>query len=79
MKKNVRYPAIKAEIYRNNYTIESFCKAFGVDKKMYYRWQNGKAFDIKYLKKMTEFFNCSADYLLGLKDNMEPESQRKSA
>lgn len=78
MKKNVCYPAIKAEIYRNNYTIESFCQEFGVDKKMYYRWQSGKGFDIKYLKKMTEFFNCSADYLLGLKSDMEP-NPKKSA
>lgn len=74
--KKVLYPAIKAEIYRNNYTIESFCKAFGIDKKKYYRWQEGKGLEAKDIKKMTLMFRCSADYLLGLKNEIFPNPEK---
>ena len=58
------YPNIEAERARNNLTVEGLTALLGVSRKTYYNWcKKGRIPEVK-LKKMSEIFGCSVDYLL---------------
>ena len=65
---NLRYPNIDAERARKNMSVDGLVKELGVCKKTYYNWLKRGQIPGKMLTRMADIFGCSADYLLGLKD-----------
>lgn len=60
----IKFQNIRAEITRNNWTIEQFCEKLGVSKGTFYKWEEKGDFPISYAVKMTEIFAKPLDYLL---------------
>ncbi len=51
---------------KNNITMEKLAEAIGVDHSNISRWENGKVVpSCYYLKLICDYFDVSADYLLG--------------
>lgn len=65
----LKYPNIEAERAKRSMTKASLCQELNITVKTYRSWQCGR-FDIsaKHLVKLAQLFECSADYLLGLKE-----------
>lgn len=57
---------IEAERGRLQLTKEEIAKQLGVTSKTYLGYTRGKAIPSNILIKMSQMFNCSVDYLLGL-------------
>lgn len=59
---------------------EQFAHALGMDRNAIDRWFSGKySPSIESVRKIADFFNCSADYLFGLSDKMEYTLSRGSS
>lgn len=58
------YPNIAAERARHKMTVEALAKELGVTRKTIYNWQNSGKIPQRHVEKMSELFQCSADYLL---------------
>lgn len=63
----------------NNYTQEQLAGIFGVSRQSISKWESGVAYpEVEKLIRMSEFFNCTLDYLL--KDGVtEPSSTYPSS
>lgn len=63
---------IEAERSRNNMSKTDFSKKLGVSITTYKRYIDGESpIPSDKIIFMAELFNCSSDYLLGLKESME--------
>ena len=60
----IRFDNIRAEIARNRFTIEQFCKKLGVEKKTFYNWESKGDLPASYVLEMANLFNTSTDYLI---------------
>lgn len=60
---------IEAERSRIGLTKEEMANRLGVCSKTYTGYIRGKAIPSSVLVKMSEIFNCSVDYLLGINNN----------
>ena len=65
----MKFPNIECEITRNNMNKEVFCSKLKISRKTYFNWQNKGNIPSKKLEVMANLFDCSTDYLLGLKEN----------
>ena len=61
------YLNIEAERKRNGLSQEEFVEKINISRKSYYNWQLKENFPSVVLVRMSNLFNCSIDYLLGLK------------
>lgn len=62
---SLKYPNIEAERIRAGMSQSELIKALGYkERKTYYNWLANGSIPAKVLVKMSEIFNCSADYLL---------------
>ncbi len=61
------YVNIEAERKRSGLTQEEFVQKIGISRKTYYLWQLKEEFPSSVLLKISNLFNCSIDYLLGMK------------
>lgn len=70
MERQHKYPNIDAECARTNLTRAQLASLLGVTRKTIYSWQNGKSqIPASAIITMSELWNVSADYLLGLTRN----------
>lgn len=54
------------------------CKAIGINQQQYSSYETGKnEINVRYLKKLCEHWNVTADYLLGLTDTPYTLDSRK--
>ncbi len=60
---------IKVEMTRNGYSQESLAIVLGVTQKTISNWFYKKNVPSTKLVEMSKLFDCSIDYLLGLKDD----------
>lgn len=60
------YINIEAERARHKLSLDELSKKIGVERKTLYNWQLNGKIPATALIKMSEVFNCSVDYLLGL-------------
>lgn len=59
---------IFAELGRNRMTLTSLAETLGVNRKTVYKWMHGQSeIPASAIIKMAGLFNCTTDYLLGLK------------
>ena len=58
---------IEAERARLRLTREALCQKLGITSKTYSRYINGNPIPSPVLIKMAKLFECSTDYLLGIK------------
>lgn len=58
------YPNIAAERARHGMSVETLANELGVTRKTIYNWQNAGKIPASAVKKMSELFGVSADYLL---------------
>lgn len=63
----LKYPNIDAERARAGLTAEVLARKLGVTRKTLYNWINSGNIPQSALEKMAAIFNCSIDYLLGIK------------
>lgn len=68
MKKG-RYPSIEAERARLQLTTELTAQYLGVTRKTFEAWCKNGRIPATALIKLSVLFDCSTDYLLGLKTN----------
>ena len=61
----MKYPNISAEMARKGLTRTSLAKQLGVDRKTVYNWLSKGKIPMDAAIKLSEFFGCSLDYLLG--------------
>lgn len=65
-------------INEDGYTQSSLAKAMGTPRAKISLYMSGKSVpDFKYLVALIEFFNCSADFLIGLKEEPKRENAYK--
>ena len=57
---------IEAERARSGKTKDALANQLGITSKTYNNYVNGRPIPSDILIRMTEIFNCSADYLLGI-------------
>jgi DNA-binding XRE family transcriptional regulator len=68
---------IRAERARLNLTQSELASKLGVSTQSIQNWEKDiDSCPIRVLVKMTEIFNCSADYLVGLTDKITPYGKR---
>lgn len=85
MKKEFDKDGIFQQRFREQYgklniTQQAFADALGVSRPTVMGWLDGKNIpDIISLKRMTELFNVSADYLLGISDTERPDVNLRAA
>lgn len=60
---------IEAERARKKLSQDEFSKELGITRKTYYERQLKEDFSTEMLIKMSNLFDCSIDYLLGLTRN----------
>ncbi len=66
----MKLPIIEAERIKRGIDKNEFSKLLGVSRRTVYNWQNGKTeLPISKLIKLSNMWNCSTDYLLGLDSN----------
>lgn len=63
------YPNIDAERARMGLTVEEFASKLEVTRKTYYNWLSKGEIPQEKLEIMSDLFNVSIDYLLGLSNN----------
>ena len=61
----MKYPNIHAEMARKGLTRTSLAQQLGVDRKTVYNWLAKGKIPMDAAIKLSEFFGCSLDYLLG--------------
>ena len=61
----MKYPNICAEMARKGLTRTSLAQQLGVDRKTIYNWLSKGKIPMDAAIKLSEFFGCSLDYLLG--------------
>lgn len=67
--RKTKYGNIEAERARIGLSKDDFAKSLGISIKTYYNWLNGTTpISIDALMKMSNIFNVSLEYLLGLTD-----------
>lgn len=67
--RKTKYGNIEAERVRLGLSKDDFAKSLGISIKTYYNWLNGMTpISIDALMKMSNIFNVSLEYLLGLTD-----------
>lgn len=64
--KKLVYPNIEAERARNGLTIEELSTLLGVTRKTYYNWVSKGKIPQPKIELMSDIFNKSSDYLLGI-------------
>lgn len=64
---------IEAERARAGMTKNELSEKLGISQKTYGKYVNGSPISSDVLEKMSELFNCSVDYLLGI-DRHDNES-----
>lgn len=85
MKKEFDKDGIFQQRFREQYeklniTQQAFADALGASRPTVTAWLDGKNIpDIISLKQMTELFNVSADYLLGISDTERPDVNLRAA
>lgn len=57
---------IDVERVRLKMTYEDLADKLGVDRRTVYLWLKNRNVPVAHLIKMSDLFNCSVDYLLGL-------------
>lgn len=63
----LKYPNIEAERVRAGLSQDELIEALGYkERKSYYNWLANGNIPTSVLIKMSDIFNCSVDYLLGL-------------
>jgi len=62
------YPNIAAERAKHRMSVGELADKLGVTRKTIYNWQNAGKIPASAVKKMSEIFNVSADYLLERSD-----------
>ena len=60
------YPNIEAERARNGLSVTELSEKLGICRKTYYNWIGRGQIPQDKLKLMSDLFNVSSDYLLGL-------------
>ena len=64
----LKYPNIEAERVRLGMSQDELIEALGYkERKSYYNWLANGNIPTSVLIKLSDIFNCSVDYLLGLK------------
>ena len=59
----------------NNLTQEKLAQAIGTNQRTVARWEVGKSdSSVFYILKLAEYFHVSADYLLGVEDDLGNKS-----
>lgn len=72
----VVYSNIEAERARKGLTKEELATRIGISTKTYYNWLNGtNPIPSTALIKMADMFGVDIDYILGRKNNVEPEKE----
>lgn len=67
------YEIIKELREDNDKTQEEVCKALNISQQSLSKYENNqRRLPIDILKKYAEYFNVSADYILGLTDDEKP-------
>lgn len=72
-----KYPNIEAERARAGLTVGQFANILGVTRKTVYNWAAKGDIPQSKVKEMATLFNCSADYLLGVKTQQGKEAQHE--
>ena len=62
----MRYPNIAAERAKRGMSLETMASELGVARKTLYNWEHAGNIPQSALERMSEMFDCSIDYLLGL-------------
>ncbi len=62
----LRYPNIEAERARKGWSKEELAKKLGVSRKTYYNWVSKGKIPLDKISQLSEIFDVSTDYLLGL-------------
>ncbi len=62
----MRYPNIAAERAKRGMSLETMASELGVARKTLYNWEQAGNIPQSALERMSEMFDCSIDYLLGL-------------
>lgn len=63
----MKLPIIEAERIKRNISKDEFSQLLGVTRRTVTNWQNGRTeLPISKLIKLSNMWNCSTDYLLGL-------------
>lgn len=70
----MRYPVIEKERLKNNITVAELSEELGICRKTYYNWQNNGKIPSFAVKKLTEIFGKSSDYLLNRVIKPSPDS-----
>lgn len=60
---------IEVEQIRNGYTQDEISDKLGITRKTYQNWLNNGNIPIQKLIELSDFFDCSVDYLLGRSDS----------
>lgn len=69
------YPSIEAERARAGMTKLELCNHLDITPKTLINWQSGKtSIPISKVIKLSQMFQCSTDYLLGLDEVRRKES-----
>lgn len=64
---SLKYPNIEAERVRAGMSQDDLIEVLGYkERKTYYNWLANGNIPTSVLIKMSELFNCSVDYLLGV-------------
>ena len=60
----MKYPNIAAERAKRGMSLDALAKELGVARKTVYNWEQKGQIPLSALKRMSEMFSCSIDYLL---------------
>lgn len=60
----MEFPNIAAERAKRKMSVRQLAQNLGVCHKTVYNWKSSGRIPQKYVEKMCQMFNCSADYLL---------------
>ncbi|MBQ5315932.1 MAG: helix-turn-helix transcriptional regulator [Oscillospiraceae bacterium] len=63
---NNLFDNIRAEISRKRWSIEDFCQELGIQRTMFYRWEDKGDLPVSQLIRISQVLSVSTDYLLGL-------------
>lgn len=64
-----QYPNLLREIAKRNMTIQQYADCIGVHRTSVSGWINGhREISVSALINSAKLFNCSIDYLLGIKE-----------
>lgn len=61
----MKYPNINAEMARKGLTQTTLAKELGVSRRTVFNWLSKGKIPMEAAVKLSEFFGCSIDYLLG--------------